>query len=344
MKTNFEHNIKLDNHVITKLLEQNDKRALFIYAYALRWNIERVCVPSSISLILKLLNKKAVASNINSVKSSLKTLVGMKLIKVYEDITLKNEANIDLLNKNCDIFIYAKESLSEDNYTLLKSEYVDRVMINESELEKEDMMAIVLLLSRNIERRDKVLQVCWYSTDKLAKELKIRKARLLELIEGLKELKVIHFEKLSFDLGNGKKKEHYMYSMYENKEQVGMAIETATRNGVLDGRAKGLQQVDEDEAVYDEAIITYVDEDGVVDYAVDIVLYNKLNLIGVDLNTNSVKRINEVHNQFGLRVLLDVLDAISHSVQSADNPTAYMMKMLPIKALEISNKASYLNS
>ncbi|TQR47865.1 hypothetical protein [Bacillus cereus] len=339
METKFEHNIKLDNHVITKLLEQNDKRALFIYTYVLRWNIERLCVPTPISFILELLGKKPVATNIKSVRNSLKVLIEMKLIKVYSEITLKNEADIDSLNKNDFMYIVAEESLSEDNYTLLKAEYVDMTMINESELEREDMMAIVLLLSRNIERRDEVLQVCWHSTDKLTKELKIRKARLFELIDGLKKLEIIYFEKLTFEFGEEKKKEHYIYSMYEDKEQVGTAIQTATRNGILDGRAKGLAQVNENEAS-DEVIIAYVDEDGIVDYAVDIAVNNRLERIGAELNANSVKKINEVRKEFGFLALLDALDAIYYTVGTIDNPTGYMIKMLPIKARELSKKAS----
>ncbi|PEJ06804.1 hypothetical protein CN684_17730 [Bacillus wiedmannii] len=337
METKFEHNIKLDNHVITKLLEQNDKRALFIYTYALRWNIERLCVPTPISFILELLGKKPVATNIKSVRNSLKILVEMKLIKVYSEITLKNEADIDFLNKNDFMYIVAEESVSEDNYTLLKAEYVDMTMINESELEREDMMAIVLLLSRNIERKDEVLQVTWHSTDKLTKELKIRKARLFQLINGLKELEVIYYEKLSFDLSNGKKREHYIYSMFEDKEQVGVAIQTATRNGVLDGRAKGIKPADEDMAS-NEVVISHVDEDGLVDYAVDMVVNNKLELMGIVLNTNSVKRINEVQEQYGYRILLEALTDISYSIQGIDNPTGYMMKMLPIKAKEYKYK------
>ncbi|MDA2233787.1 hypothetical protein PDM89_11905 [Bacillus cereus] len=339
METKFEHNIKLDNHVITKLLEQNDKRALFIYTYALRWNIERLCVPTPISFILELLGKKPVATNIKSVRNSLKVLIEMKLIKVYSEITLKNEADIDSLNKNDFMYIVAEESLSEDNYTLLKAEYVDMTMINESELEREDMMAIVLLLSRNIERRDEVLQICWHSTDKLTKELKIRKARLFELIDGLKKLEIIYFEKLTFDFGEEKKKEHYIYSMYEDKEQVGTAIQTATRNGILDGRAKGLAQVNENEAS-DEVVIAYVDEDDIVDYAVDIAVNNRLERIGAELNANSVKKINEVRKEFGFLALLDALDAIYYTVGTIDNPTGYMIKMLPIKARELSKKVS----
>ncbi|MGG1341740.1 hypothetical protein ABE244_14455 [Bacillus toyonensis] len=337
METKFEHNVKLDNHIITKLLEQNDKRALFIYTYALRWNIERLCVPTPISFILELLGKKPVATNIKSVRNSLKVLIEMKLIKVYSEIALKNEADIDSLNKNDFMYIVAEESLSEENYTLLKAEYVDMTMINELELEKEDMMATVLLLSRNIERRDEVLQVCWHSTDKLTKELKIRKARVFELIGGLKKLEVIYYEKLSFDLSNGKKREHYVYSMFEDNEQVGAAIQTATRNGVLDGRAKGIKAADED-MVSNEVIISHVDEDGLVDYAVDMEVNNKLELMGIVLNTNSVKRINEVKEHYGYRILLEALTDISYSIQGIDNPTGYMMKMLPIKAKEYKYK------
>lgn len=339
METKFEHNIKLDNHVITKLLEQNDKRALFIYTYALRWNIERLCVPTPISFILELLGKKPVATNIKSVRNSLKILVEMKLIKVYSEITLKNEADIDSLNKNDFMYIVAEESSSEDNYTLLQAEYIDMTMINESELEREDMMAIVLLLSRNIERRDEVLQICWHSTDKLTKELKIRKARLFELIDGLKKLEIIYFEKLSFEFGKEKKKEHYIYSMFEDKEQVGVAIQTATRNGVLDGRAKGIKPADED-MVSNEVIISYVDEDGAVNYAVDQAVNSRLESIGVELNANSVKRINDIKEQYGLRILLDILNDISYIVGGIDNPTGYVMKMLPIKAKEYKNKVS----
>ncbi|WP_257206902.1 hypothetical protein [Bacillus wiedmannii] len=303
----------------------------------MRWNIERLCVPTPISFILELLGKKPVATNIKSVRNSLKILVEMKLIKVYSEITLKNEADIDFLNKNDFMYIVAEESVSEDNYTLLKAEYVDMTMINESELEREDMMAIVLLLSRNIERKDEVLQVTWHSTDKLTKELKIRKARLFQLINGLKELEVIYYEKLSFDLSNGKKREHYIYSMFEDKEQVGVAIQTATRNGVLDGRAKGIKPADEDMAS-NEVVISHVDEDGLVDYAVDMVVNNKLELMGIVLNTNSVKRINEVQEQYGYRILLEALTDISYSIQGIDNPTGYMMKMLPIKAKEYKYK------
>lgn len=339
METKFEHNVKLDNHIITKLLEQNDKRALFIYTYALRWNIERLCVPTPISFILELLRKKPVATNIKSVRNSLKVLIEMKLIKVYSEITLKNEADIDSLNKNDFMYIVAEESLSEENYTLLKAEYIDMTMINELELEKEDMMATVLLLSRNIERRDEVLQVCWHSTDKLTKELKIRKARVFELIDGLKKLEVIYYEKLSFDLSNGKKREHYIYSMFEDKEQVGAAIQTATRNAVLDGRAKSIKPADEN-MVSNEVIISYVDEDGLVDYAVDMEVNNKLELMGIVLNTNSVKRINEVQEQYGRRSLLDALTDISYSIHGIDNPTGYMMKMLSIKAREYKYKVS----
>ncbi|MEW9576544.1 hypothetical protein U9K47_14345 [Bacillus toyonensis] len=312
---------------------------MFIYTYALRWNIERLCVPTPISFILELLGKKPVATNIKSVRNSLKILVEMKLIKVYSEITLKNEADIDSLNKNDFMYIVAEESSSEDNYTLLKYEYIDMTMINESELEREDMMAIVLLLSRNIERRDEVLQICWHSTDKLTKELKIRKARLFELIDGLKKLEIIYFEKLSFEFGKEKKKEHYIYSMFEDKEQVGVAIQTATRNGVLDGRAKGIKPADED-MVSNEVIISYVDEDGAVNYAVDQAVNSRLESIGVELNANSVKRINDIKEQYGLRILLDILNDISYIVGGIDNPTGYVMKMLPIKAKEYKNKVS----
>jgi hypothetical protein len=309
MENVFEHNIKLDNHVITKLLEQNDKRALFIYTFALRWNIERLCVPTQISFILKLLGKQPVATNIKSVRNSLKALVGMKLIKVYSDINLKMKAEIDSLNKNDYIFIVAKESQSEENYTLVKVDYIDKAMINESELEKEDMVAIVLLLSRNIERKDEVLQVTWHSTDKLSKELKIRKARLFQLINGLKELEVIYFEKLTFEFGEGMKKEHLIYSMFDDSEQVKMAIKTAKANGKLDARTKGAIKQNE----HDIIVPLYDDETDEMFYAhqfaKDADVYNLLihvyfngeNLedTNYELNARSVGVVNNVYKEFG---------------------------------------------
>jgi len=345
MENVFKHNIKLDNHVITKLLEQNDKRALFIYTFALRWNIERLCVPTQISFILDLLGKKPVATNIKSVKNSLKVLEGMNLIKVYSDITLKRKAEIDSLNKNDYIFIVAKESSSEENYTLIKVDYIDKAMINESELEKEDMVAIVLLLSRNIERKDEVLQVTWHSTEKLAKELKIRKARLFELIDGLKELKVIYFEKLTFEFGEGKKKEHLIYSMFDDSEQVKIAMKTAKANGKLDVRAKGhsvsnnndcenniLVPVDVDgELVYD--IQSMRDED--IMKAINEVWFGEdfIGYTGIELNSRSARVINEVHNRYGKEILRLALESVGF--EGADNPTGYLIKMLPIRALEI---------
>jgi len=347
MENVFEHNIKLDNHIITKLLEQNDKRALFIYTYALRWNIERKCVPTSISFILNLLGKQPVASNIKTVKNSLKTLVGMKLIKVYSEITLRNEADIDSLSKNDYMYIVAEESLSEENYTLVKVDYIDKAMINESELEKEDMVAIVVLLSRNIERKDEVLQVTWHSTERLAKELKIRKARLFELINGLKEMKVIYFDKLTFEFGEGKKKEHLIYSMFDDYEQVKLALETAKRNGRLDARVKVTIKHDESDIIVQE----YDEETNEMFYAhrfsKDEDVYNRLihvyfqnEIIGdtnYELNARSVAVVNNLHKQFGKDILIHALGNIGLELTGKDNPTGYLIKMLPLRALEIKN-------
>lgn len=350
MENVFEHNIKLDNHVITKLLEQNDKRALFIYTYALRWNIERLCIPTQISLILDLLNKGAAASNIKTVRNSLKLLVGMTLIKVYSDITLKKTADIDLLKKNDQIFIVADESQSEENYTLVKADYIDKAMINESKLEKEDMIAIVLLLSRNIERREEVLQVTWHSTEKLAKELKIRKARLFELIDGLKELEVIYFEKLTFDFGEGKKKEHLIYSMFDDFEQVKMAMKTAKAIGKLDVRAKGAIKFDESDIIVPQ----YDDKTNEMFYAhqfaKDEDVYNCLinvyfngEIMGdtnYELNTRSVGVVNDVYKKFGKDTLIKALDTVGFESMGAGNPTGYLISRLPNIARELSKKIS----
>lgn len=350
MENVFEHNIKLDNHVITKLLEQNDKRALFIYTFALRWNIERLCVPTQISFILELLGKQPVATNIKTVRNSLKALVGTKLIKVYSDITLKREAEIDSLNKNDYIFIVAKESPSEENYTLVKVDYIDKAMINESILEKEDMVAIVLLLSRNIERKDDVLQVTWHSTDRLARELKIRKARLFELINGLKELEVIYFEKLTFEFGEDKKKEHLIYSMFDDSEQVKMAMMTAKANGRLDARAKGATKHDESDIIVQE----YDDETNEMFYAhrfaKDVDVYNRLinvyfngEILGYtnfELNARSVDVVNNVYKEFGKEILVQALDAVGSESMGASNPTGYLISRLPNIAREFSKKVS----
>ncbi|EIT84152.1 hypothetical protein A374_16944 [Fictibacillus macauensis ZFHKF-1] len=350
MEIVFEHNIKLDNHVITKLLEQNDKRALFIYSYGLRWNIERLCVPTQISFILDLLGKKPVATNIKSVRNSLKVLVEMKLIKVYSDITLKKEAEIDSLNKNEQIFVVAKESLSEENYTLVKADYIDKAMINFLELEKEDMVATVLLLSRNIERKDEVLQITWHSTEKLSKELKIRKARLFELIDGLKELEVIYFEKLTFEFGEGKKKEHLIYSMFDGSEQVKMAMMNAKANGKLDARAKDAIKHNENYIIvplYDEETdqMIYANQ-----FAKDEDVYNRLIYVifngeilqptNYELNVRSIKVVNSVYKDFGKDTLVQALDDIAFKASGADNPTGYLISRLPEISRELSQKVS----
>lgn len=349
MENVFEHNIKLDNHVITKLLEQNDKRALFIYSFALRWSIERLFLPTQISYILNLLGKQPVATNIKSVRNSLKVLVGMKLIEVYSDITLKTlmkEDEMESLNKNDYIFIVAKESLSEENYTLVKVGYIDKAMINESKLETEDMVAITLLLSRNIERKDEVLQVTWHSTEKLAKELKIRKARLFEMIDCLKELEVIYFEKLIFEFGEGKKKEHLIYSMFDDSEQVKMAMKTAKANGKLDARVK-CHNLSKNESV--KSILIPVDVDGVLEYdiqsmrdedimkAINEVWFGEdfIGYTGIELNSRSARVINEVYYLYGKEILRLALESIGFA--GADNPTGYLINMLQISALEISN-------
>lgn len=350
MEKLFEHNIKLDNYVITELLEQNEKRALFIYSFALRWNIERPCVPIQISFILDLLGKQAVASNIKSVRNSLKVLEGMKLVEVYSDITLKKKGEIDSLNKNNYIFIVAKESLSEENYTLVKVNYIDKAMINELPLEKEDMVAVVLLLSRNIERKDNVLQVTWHSTEKLAKELKIRKARLFELINGLKQIEVIYFEKLTFKFGEDKKKEHLIYSMFDNFKQVKAAIETAKAVGKLDIRAKGAIKHDESDIIIQE----YDDEIDEVFYAhqfaEDEDVYNRLIYVYFDneiltdtnyeLNSRSIGVVNDVYKRIGKDRLIKALDAVGLESVKVSNPTGYLISRLPSVASEFLKEVS----
>ncbi|KHE72317.1 hypothetical protein [Halobacillus sp. BBL2006] len=343
MENIFEHNVKLENHVITKLLEQNDKRALFIYTYALRWNIERPCVTTQISLILELLGKRPVASNIKSVKESLNILVRMNLIKVFSDITLDNSADINSLKKNDQIYIIAKEPLSEENYTLVKTDYVDKTMINRLRLEREDMVATVLLLSRNIERKDEVLQICWYSSDKLSKELRIRKSRYFELIDGLKELEVIYFEKLVFE---EKDKEHLIYSMFGDKEHVTIGINKAKKLGVLDKRVKSSNK-DSDENILiqeelDGEIVftnkTYKDED-ILEAIYQINIEGELlGLTHIELNHGSVEVINKVYKKHGKDILLKALKNVGLETTDKDNPTGYMVKMLPIRAVEISNQ------
>lgn len=351
----FEHNIKLDNQIITELLKNNEKRALFIYVYALRWSSERPFLTVQISTILDFLEKKAVASNIATVKKSLNLLINLNLISIFSDKLLRNIANIDELSKNHNFYMVAKESLSESDYTLVNSKYIDKTMFNDAPHEKEDMLSIVLLLSRNIERREDVLQITWHSTDKLAKELKIRKERFLKLIESLKKLEIIYFDKLTLRFENEKEKNHLIYSMFDRSEDVVQAIIVALKNKKLDKRVKLLDEpiniskdgdplellLDEEtgeefygpsaasyEAIYERLIFRY--EFG-----------RKYAHTEYDINSRSVEVVNQVFHEYGRDITLNALDEIGSKLDGVDNPTGYMIKTLKKIAENIVNQSVY---
>jgi hypothetical protein len=327
---NFELNIKIENNTVTELLNKGEKRALFIYTYLLRWGRDRQFVPTSISHILTMLGKKPVASNIKTVKASIKLLNDMKLIRVFDDMMLKHEADVDSLGKNDFIYFYARESEAGDEYALLKHKYVDMTMINESELSREDMMALVLLLSRNIQRgRDNILEVTWYSMDKLVTELKIKKTRLMELIEGLKQLRIIYYDKLTFE---GKVKEHCIYAMYENAEQVDMAIAKAKEIGTLNRKVKliNTKTVDDEDNYTSDDVVIYVAETD--EYISD--LQDRFDRMGIQLNKTSARAINKVKKEFGFKIFMDALNDLQWEISSKDNPTGYLVSQLKIRAIQ----------
>lgn len=299
----FTHRIKLDNKIIDDMLKIKQKRALFIYIYLLRNLKSKSITTISLAELATYLNLPAVSKNIKTIKLALNHLVEKGLIGVYED-RFKEQNITDMADIKTNILIHAvaQESSSEAFYTLVDVDVIDKILYKKSDETIEDMMALVVLLCRQIERRDEVLQVAWYSSDKLTDMLGIKNKRFKPLIDEMKGMKVIYFDKAIIG-----KKEHYIYSMFENADQVAQAKKIAEANRRLDVRVKLDGHVD----------LTDVVEKNVEEETGEIIwlptsyeVEKLLRDINYELNDYSAPLLNRVAKEYSQETLCKIIRTI----------------------------------
>lgn len=325
----FIFRLKIDNKVIDEMLEGRQKRALFTYIYILRELKSKEMLTVNLGILAEYLNVSTLSKNMKTIKSAVNYLIEEELVEVYSDRFGKEKLDdVDDVKTNTLIHIRTEETSSEAFFTLIDVEDIDKLYYQESEEKIEDMVVMLALLSRQIERRDEVLQIAWFSQDRLVSLLKISTNRYKPLIEEMKRLEVIYFDKAQIG-----KKSHYVYSMYENSEDVSQAIEVAERNRKLDVRVK-LKTSDVDEA---NVVELAVDEDtgGIEWVATTYEIQQLLNEVKYELNKNSAQMLNRFAQVKTKEVLVKTIKAIAgdkidgtgtySNVISLHNPTGYFM-------------------
>lgn len=234
MNKELTYRVKIDNEVIDTLLEERMKRALFIYIFLLKNGKGHATTTLNFAMIARRLKISTATNNIKTIKRAFNYLINNDLIEVYEDIEVSSKLdNVDNIKTNTLIDVRAHESESEAFFTLIEFEAIDKVYYQGSDESREDMISLLALLCRQIERREDVLEVAWFSYNKTVSLMGIDTNRYRPLIDEMKSLKVIYFDRA--EIGS---KSHFIYGMHENSEQVKQAVKTAEQNRRLDVRVK----------------------------------------------------------------------------------------------------------
>lgn len=307
----YNFTVKLDNKIVDNLLAVKKKRALFIYIYLLRNSKNRVVSHCNLSELTSFLNLPSTSRNVKTAKISIDTLISEGLVEVYTERFRNNKlTSIDIadIKGNTPLYIVAKESDSESFFTLIDADYIDKIFYQESEESPEDMMAILSLLCRQIERREEVLQVAWYSVTNLTSTLGISPNRYIDLITEMKKLEVIFYDKAVIKFKKGKK-EHYIYSMFDDSSHVEQAVSIAESNGVLDARVK-IQALNGD---MDYVVEMLADEDtGQIEWLATTRQFQQLlDDVGYELNDSSAPLLNEFATKYSPEELIKTINIIA---------------------------------
>lgn len=337
-KNIYKFLIKLDNEIVDKLLSDHKKRALFIYVYLLRWSKNRLLSYITLGDVARLINLPTSTKNLSSIREAVTQLQQMNLINVYTDrylIQLADVSDSTIIKVNTTLFFEAFEPDSKSFFTLIDTDYIDGLLYQKSEQSLEDMIAILTLLCRQIERKPDVLQIAWYSCNNMSAQLRISPNRYLKLIAEMRTLEIIYYEKAILYHENSKK-EHYIYSLYEDRQHVVQAIDTVKKNGSLDIRAKlntsAISEEDVIEKVVDE-------ESGQIFLApANGPMYLLLNEIDFEINDASAKILNSFSNKYSPKVCLNTIKTLLGekipgtnayvNLLGVENPTGFIIHKL----------------
>lgn len=327
---NFKHRIKIDNSVIDNMLKNRMKRSLFIYIYLLSRAKGQPVVSIDFAEIAGYLELKTQTNNIKTIKQAVNHLIEEGLVDIHADLYRETKlSNVDDIKTNTNIYITVEETRSEEFYTLIEMDIINKVYYQKSDESKEDMIALLALLCRQIERREEVLEVAWFSQDKIVAEIGIQTNRYKPLIEEMKMLKIIYFDKAKIG-----KKEHYIYGMFDNAKQVKQAIEIAEKNRKLDVRVK----------MKENAVRTIIDAD--VDKDTGEIIYlpqthrlhNLMINIGFELNEYTSATLNELAERRSEDEIVELIERLAgkriegtdvySNIIPLNNPTGYIVNGL----------------
>ncbi len=235
----FIQDIKIGNEIVGELLKEKNRKSLAIYIYLLKKSKYHTAVSFTFNEFADVCNIQAASVNLKNMNTALQLLIDKELIEVYEDVRLRVPCDISNIVKNKTMYIVVSESEYESSFTLIRFNDIEKLLYADTDESFVDMLSILALICRNIERKEHVLPITWWSINKMADELHMKDERLMDRIEEMMNLEVIYYKLLKIDLHEGKfNKYHYIYSLFEDAHLVEQAISNAKINQRLDRKIK----------------------------------------------------------------------------------------------------------
>lgn len=343
----FQHKIKLENEVITELLKQNQKRGLYLYLYSLRAANERKFAWINLKELMNLLGLKSIASNKKTLIESFKHLDSMNLVSAYSSYQCEQAVEWDNLNINEMFYLKVATVTAEEHYTLINDEVIDSIIYNANLSNNEDALAIVILISRMIERKVGKYQVCFPRLDLMISELRIAKSRCIDLLKELVSENIIGCEKVKLKSERGSEKEHNIYAMSEDIEDLNAFVKIVVKENRL---GKDLKTSAEKSLLKNERLVDgelqhiWSIGNGEYDYSLEAnniikrLLKNNVQFEEID-NERFYSCLNKWCQLYDFKTLSHyITDTLSGKQLS--NPVGYLIKMLPIEIENYLTNAS----
>lgn len=319
-ETEFIQDIKIGNEIVGQLLEEKNRKSLAIYIYLLMKSKYHAAVSFTFNEFADICKIQSVSVNLKNMNTALQLLIDKELIEVYEDVRLRVPCDISNIVKNKTMFIVVSESEYESSFTLIRFNDIEKLLYADTDESFVDMLSILALICRNIERKEHVLPITWWSINKMADELRMNDERLMDRIEEMMNLEVIYYKLLNIDLHEGKfNKYHYIYSLFEDADFVEQAISQALMNGCLDKKIK----YDYDYKGKNATVITFELE--TINKQLDNIGYDRVN------NSYSVSVLKDVVDKYSEKHLQYALGPIQVSLNYSKDirdPTAFTIKQL----------------
>lgn len=217
--------LKIDNHEIDSFLKDEKKDELFLYAYLLRSNARQPYAITNIPTLILVMGKKDNKDAVKRMRESLKYLINRGYITAYSDHHKETLADVDTVKKSDILFIEVLESESEERYTLVLEEYIDRLAMGNNYVTKKiDLLGYLLLIGRKTERKGDLLQVCYPSLTNLYQNLRVNRTKMNDIIKEMKEKEFVFYDTVKFTFGDSIESRN-IYSMWHDKEDVPIAME-----------------------------------------------------------------------------------------------------------------------